>query len=164
MNALHMFYIRWGAVLAVATGLATLTVHHYREHLASFVPQEVASESPAGEIRVVGMVQSGTLTGNVSAGDATFTLTGQDASLPVAYQGPPPDNLRELKTLIAIGTWNASERVFKARDLGIVPNYGFVAGAYVVGLLPLAMFLFAMSRRVNLLYEEMKASRLYRED
>ena len=147
-----------------AIGLVALTGHHYREHLSSFVPLEVKHESPAGEIRVVGMVQSGTLTGNVQAGDAAFHLMGRETSLAVAYQGPPPDNLRELKTLIAIGTWNASEGVFTARDIGIVPNYGFVAGAYLVGLLPLAMLLFAMSRRVSLLYEDMKASKVYQED
>ncbi len=147
-----------------ATGLVALTGYHYREHLTSFVPLEVKHESPTGEIRVVGMVQSGTLTGNVQAGDAAFHLMGREASLPVTYQGPPPDNLRELKTLVVIGTWNVSERVFKARDIGIVPNYGFVASAYFVGLLPLAMLVFAMSRRVNLLYETMKASKLYQEE
>ncbi len=164
MNTLRLLYIRWSVVLAVALGLAALTGQHYRDHLASVVPRDVTHESPAGEIRVVGMVRSGTLTGNVEAGDAAFTLMGRDTSLPVVYQGPPPDNLRELKTLIAIGTWNASERVFNARDIGIVPHYGFVAGAYLVGLLPLAGLLFAMSRRVSLLYEEIKTFALYQED
>ncbi len=164
MNMLRSLYIRWSVVLMVAAGLAALTGYHYREHLAGFVPQEVRHKSPVGEIRVVGMVRSGTLTGNVEAGDAAFTLMGHDASLPVVYQGPPPDNLRELKTLVAIGSWNASERVFRARDIGIIPNYGFVAAAYVVGLLPLTVLLFAMSRRVSLLYEEMKTSTLYQED
>ncbi len=164
MTMPRAIYVRWSVVLAAAIVLAALTGHHYREHLASMVPQAVKHESPVGEIRVIGMVRSGTLTGHVPAGDAAFTLMGAETSLPVIYRGPPPDNLRELKTLIAIGTWNATERVFKARDIGIVPNYGFVAGAYVVGLLPLALLLFAMSRRVSLLYEEIKASTRYQED
>ncbi len=164
MNTLRRLYIRWSVVLAVVAGLGALTGQHYRTHLASVVPQEFADAAPTGEIRVVGMVQSGTLTGNVQAGEAAFQLMGREASLPVIYQGPPPDNLRELKTLVVIGTWNASERVFSARDIGIVPNYGFVAGAYLVGLLPLAVLVFAMSRRVSLLYEDIKTSTVYQED
>ena len=80
------------------------------------------------------------------------------------YDGPPPDNLRELKILVLIGTWNADAQVFEARDIGIVPNYGFIAGAYLLGLLPLALLLFAMTRRVHFLYDEIKASKLYEEE
>ena len=156
-------YIRWGGVLVVAIVLIVLTYHHYRDNLASLVPQQVRKEAPAGDIRVLGMVQGGTLETR-EAGEATFTLLGEQATLPVHYQGPPPDNLRELKMLILIGTWNAAAQVFEARDIGIVPNYGFVAGAYFLGLLPLVLFLFAMSRRVHFLYEEIKASKLYEEE
>ena len=161
---MNTLYVRWIGVLIVAAGFVVFAGNHYRDTLASLAPREVMNEAPTGTIRVAGMVQRGTLTGRVEAGEAAFTLTGQDASLPVHYHGPPPDNLREFKRLVVIGTWNASERVFRARDIGIVPNFGFVTGAYAVGLLPLAIFLFAMSRRVNRLYEDMKTSTLYRED
>ena len=157
------FYIRWGGVCIVAIVLIVLTYNHYRDNLASLAPQQVKQESPTGEIRVLGMVQGGTLETR-AAGEATFSLLGESASLPVHYQGPPPDNLRELKILILIGTWDAATPVFKARDIGIVPNYGFIAGAYLLGLLPLALLLFAMNRRVNFLYEEIKASKLYEEE
>ena len=156
-------YIRWGGLLIVAIALSVLTYQHYRDNLASLVPQQVKREAPAGEIRVLGMVQGGTLQTR-EAGEATFTLLGKQATLPVHYQGPPPDNLRELKILVLIGTWNAATQVFEARDIGIVPNYGFIAGAYLLGLLPLALFLFAMSRRVHFLYDEIKASKLYEEE
>ena len=156
-------YIRWGGVLVVAIVLIVLTYNHYRDNLASLVPEQVRKEAPAGDIRVLGMVQGGTLETR-EAGEATFTLLGEQATLPVHYQGPPPDNLRELKILILIGTWNAAAQVFEARDIGIIPNYGFVAGAYFLGLLPLVLFLFAMSRRVHFLYEEIKASKLYEEE
>ena len=155
--------IRWGGLLVVAIVLIVLTYHHYQDNIASLVPQQVRKEAPAGEIRVLGMVQGRTLKTR-EAGEATFTLLGKSATLPVHYQGPPPDNLRELKILILIGTWNASTQVFEAREIGIVPNYGFIAGAYLLGLLPLALFLFAMTRRVNFLYEEIKASKLYEEE
>ena len=80
------------------------------------------------------------------------------------YKGPKPDNLREIKTMILIGKWNPSDNVFEARDIGLVANYGFVISAYLISLIPLAIFLFAMSRRVGLLYEEIKASKLYQEE
>ena len=156
-------YIRWGGVLIVAVLLSVLTYQHYRDNLASLVPQQVKQDAPTGDVRVLGMVQGGTLQTR-EAGEATFTLLGKQATLPVHYQGPPPDNLRELKILVLIGTWNAATQVFEARDIGIVPNYGFIAGAYLLGLLPLALFLFAMSRRVHFLYDEIKASKLYEEE
>lgn len=156
-------YIRWGGVLIVAIVLIVLTYHHYRDNLASLVPQQVKQESPTGDVRVLGMVQGGTLETR-KAGEATFTLLGERGTLPVHYQGPPPDNLRELKILVLTGTWNAAAQVFEARDIGIVPNYGFIAGAYLLGLVPLALFLFVMSRRVNFLYDEIKASKLYEEE
>ena len=156
-------YIRWGGVLIVAVVLSVLTYQHYRDNLASLVPQQVKQDAPTGDVRVLGMVQGGTLQTR-EAGEATFTLLGKQATLPVHYQGPPPDNLRELKILVLIGTWNAATQVFEARDIGIVPNYGFIAGAYLLGLLPLALFLFAMSRRVHFLYDEIKASKLYEEE
>ena len=156
-------YLRWGSVLIVAIAFIVLTYQHYRDNLSSLVPQQVKQEVPTGDVRVLGMVQGGTLT-PLKAGEATFTLLGKQATLPVHYQGPPPDNLRELKILVLIGTWNATAQVFEARDIGIVPNYGFIAGAYLLGLLPLAVFLFAMSRRVHFLYDEIKASKLYEEE
>ncbi len=156
-------YIRWGGLLIVAIVLIVLTYHHYRDNLASLVPQQVRQEAPAGEIRVLGMVQGGTLETR-EAGEATFTLLGKSAALPVHYQGPPPDNLRELKRLVLIGTWNTATQIFEARDIGIVPNYGFIASAYLLGLLPLVLFLFAMNRRVHFLYEDIKASKRYEEE
>lgn len=157
------FYIRWGGVFIVAIVFIVLTYTHYRDNLASLLPRQVKQEAPAGEIRVLGMVQGGTLETR-GAGEATFALLGESASLPVHYEGPPPDNLRELKILVLIGTWNADTQVFEARDIGIVPNYGFIAGAYLLGLLPLALLLFAMTRRVHFLYDEIKASKLYEEE
>ena len=54
-------YIRWGGVCIVAIVLIVLTYNHYRDNLASLVPQQVRQESPKGDIRVLGMVQGGTL-------------------------------------------------------------------------------------------------------
>jgi cytochrome c-type biogenesis protein CcmE len=157
-------YVRWTVLLIVAVVLGVLTFSHYQEHLATLSPEQVKAQSPTQEVRVLGMVRGGTLEGKIEAGDATFEVIENDATIPVHYHGPPPDNLRELKTLILIGKWNPSDNIFEARDIGLVTNYGFVVGAYLIGLIPLAIFLFAMSRRVSLLYEEIKASKLYQEE
>jgi len=157
-------YIRWGGLLIVAMVLTGLTYSHYQQHLATLSPKQVNEQNPSQEVRVLGMVRGGTLKGNVAGGDATFALVENNTTIPVHYHGPPPDNLRELKTLILIGKWNSSDNVFEARDIGLVTNYGFVVGAYLIGLIPLGIFLFAMSRRVGLLYEEIKASKLYQEE
>ncbi len=37
-------------------------------------------------------------------------------------------------------------------------------GAYIVGLIPLALFLFFMGRKVTLLYDEIKQSTLYQSE
>ncbi len=125
---------------------------------------DLLQTSPTGEVRVQGMVQGGTLHGNVEAGEAEFDLVDEGTSLSVQYQGPPPDNLRELKTLILIGKWEAGTKVFKARDIGLVTNYGYVIGAYLIGLLPLFLIVFTMSRKVSLLYAEIKESKLYQAE
>ncbi len=157
-------YLRWCGLLIVAVVLTGLTYSHYQQHLATLSPKQVTDQKPSQEIRVLGMVRGGTLKGKVETGDATFALVESESTLPVHYHGPPPDNLRELKTLILIGKWNSTDNIFEARDIGLVTNYGFVVGAYLIGLIPLAIFLFAMSRRVGLLYEEIKASKLYQEE
>jgi hypothetical protein len=97
------------------------------------------------------------LTGDAAAGHARFDLAGAQDTLPVQYDGPPPDNLRELKTLVVIGRWDPASAVFLAHDIALVTNYGFVVGRT---WFPLA-FPFGMERRVTLLYREIKESRLY---
>lgn len=158
------FYVRWSAVLVVSIILVFLTYRNYEHHLASLSPKQVSSDAPREPVRVLGLVKAGSLTGELSQGRARFVLIDGQDELSVRYEGPPPENLRELKKLIVIGTWNSQERVFQARDLGLVTNYGFVLSAYLVGLIPLALFLFVMGRKVSLLYEEIKQSKLYQSE
>lgn len=144
--------------------LSILTYHHYQQDLATLSPQEILKTTPAEEVRLLGMVQGGTLRGNVDAGEARFIVIEGDTALPVQYHGPPPENLRELKILVLIGKWNAIANVFEARDIALVTNYGYVMGAYLIGFLPLVLFVFAMSRKVCLLYTEIKESKLYQPE
>ena len=158
------FYIKWGILLGGAVFLSALIFQNYLENLVAQSPEEILRNSPGGEIRIQGMVKGGTLRGKVEGGEAEFDLIDGKTSLPVLYQGPPPDNLRELKVLILIGTWNADTKIFMARDIGLVTNYGYVLGAYVIGLLPLFILLFMMTRKVSLLYAEIKDSKLYQPE
>ena len=159
------FYLRWATVVVVLSILAFLSSKHYEQNLASLTPEIVATGNHARTpLRVQGMVKSGSLTGSPEEGHAAFELQGASKSLKVEYQGPPPDNLRELKTLILIGQWDASAQLFRARETAIVTNYGFVASAYTIALVALLVFVFAMSRKVTFLYQEIKDSKIYESD
>ena len=158
------FYIKWGILLGGAAFLSALLYQNYLQNLVTQPPEEILRTSPGGEIRIQGMVKGGTLRGNVEGGEAEFDLIDGQTSLPVHYQGPPPDNLRELKMLVLIGTWNADSKIFMARDIGLVTNYGYVIGAYLIGLLPLFFLIFMMTRKVSLLYAEIKDSKLYQPE
>ena len=81
--------IRWGGLLVVAIALVVLTYHHYQDNIASLVPHQVRKEAPAGEIRVLGMVQGRTLKTR-EAGEATFTLLGKSATLARSLSRPAP--------------------------------------------------------------------------
>ena len=84
--------------------LVVLAYQHYQQHLISVTPVFVIKNAPTDSaLRVQGMVKSGSLKGNVQEGHAEFELVGESSTISVAYDGPPPDNLRELKTLIIVG-------------------------------------------------------------
>ena len=142
--------------------LAILTSRHFEQNLASVSPKDVVTGiHTESSLRVEGMVKSGSLTGKPEEGNAEFELLGESNGLKVHYQGPPPENLRELKTLILIGRWDAEGGVFRAHETALVTNYGFVASAYVIALISLVVFVFLMSRKVTFLYQEIKESKLY---
>ena len=146
----------------VAFILAILTSKHFEQNLASVSPKAVVTGSQTqSSLRVQGMVKSGSLTGKPEEGHAEFELLGESESLKVQYQGPPPENLRELKTLILIGRWDAEAGLFRAHETALVTNYGFVASAYIIALISLVVFVFLMSRKVSFLYQEIKESKLY---
>ncbi|NKB81679.1 MAG: hypothetical protein GKS05_07315 [Nitrospirales bacterium] len=158
------FYLRWGVVLVIAMIIVGMTVRDYEQHLASVSPAQILDDPPHGDVRVQGLVKAGTLQGNLEEGFATFALGGDQATLSVEYKGLPPENLRELKLLIVVGQWDPASQVFRARELALLTHYGFVVSAYLVGLLPLLLVLFFMGRKVSLLFEEIKQSKLYQSE
>ena len=54
--------------------------------------------------------------------------------------------------------------MFRAQDAALLPNYGFVAAAYLISFLVLAWMVFAMNRRVMVLFKEVKESKLYESE
>ncbi len=155
-------YVQWTVITIAAALVAVAAARYYDRHLTTVTPEAVvANAAGPSVVRVQGQVAAGTLEGDPAAGRATFRLSGEGAGLPIQYEGPPPENLRELKTLVIIGQWDADAGVFRAHDVALVTNYGFVVGAYLAGFLPIAVFLFAMERRVRRLYAEIRQTKLY---
>lgn len=156
------FYTRWAMILGAILLLAILTYQHYQYHLST-VPVRTLLANPTGTqpVRVQGMVKSGTLKGDMEQGQASFELEDDSASIVVEYQGPPLENIRELKTLVLIGRWNTQAQIFKAQDTALIHNFGFVAAAYLISVMVLGGVVFAMNQRVMVLFREIKESKLY---
>ena len=157
------FYTRWAVLLVIALILSGLTYQHYQQNLVSVTPEWIIkhSSSATSSVRLEGMVKSGSLSGNIQNGEAQFILQGESVTVPVQYNGPPPENLRELKTLVVMGQWDASEQLFRAREIALVTNYGFVISAYLVAMIPLILLVFSMNRKVTSLFQVIKESKLY---
>ncbi len=155
-------YTRWAMILGATLLLAILTYQHYQQHLSTLSVGTLLGSPPASQpVRIQGMVKSGTLKGEVDQGQATFEFVDGSSSLFVEYQGPPLENIRELKTLVLIGRWDIQAQVFKAQDTALINNFGFVAAAYLISVLTLGWMVFAMSQRVMVLFKEIKESKLY---
>jgi len=157
------FYSRWAALTVIAVILSALTHQHYQQHLASVTPEWLVmhNQSTNPSIRLEGMVKSGSLSGNFQEGQAEFQLVGESTNVTVNYKGAPPENLRELKTLIVAGHWVPAKKIFQAHEIALVTNYGFVISAYLVAIIPLIFILFSMSRKVTSLFQGIKESKLY---
>jgi len=155
------FYVRWAGLLLGAFILALLGVRHYRNDLKSISPEQLLLLQTIREVRVLGTVQAGSLAYQPLSHEAAFELAGKREKVSVQYRGEAPENLRELKTLVVVGRWNPATHQFEAHEISLVPNYGFVASAYLLGMIPIGLFLFSMERRVELLYNKIKSTKLY---
>jgi cytochrome c-type biogenesis protein CcmE len=157
------FYLRWAGLLLVGAVITFLAAQHYDRAVRPLVPEQVLSGHPAGPVRMLGMVEAGSLTKAADSSQVLFSLTENGRRIPVVYQGNDPDNLRELKTLVVVGQWDETNRRFLAHEIDLIPNYGFITAAYLV-MIPMALFLFLMERRVRLLYNEIKSSKIYESE
>jgi cytochrome c-type biogenesis protein CcmE len=157
------FYLRWGGLILVGLWIVAVGAHRYNRDVRPLTPEEVMKNHSAGPVRILGMVEAGSLRKDASSSQMLFSLMENGQQIPVVYQGNDTDNLRELKTLVLVGEWDDASQRFVAQDIALIPNYGFIIAAYLV-MIPLALFLFMMERRVRLLYNEIKQSKLYESE
>ena len=155
------FYIRWVVVLLVTFVIAFLGFQRYQKDVASLTPDQILQDTSPNKVRVVGIIQGGSLTREDESNRAFFLLQGEDKTLPVRYQGHDTDTLRDLKTVVITGRLNSGTAEFDGEAISLIPNYGFVAAAYLLGILPTLFFLFLMERKLRLLYSEVKEAKLY---
>jgi cytochrome c-type biogenesis protein CcmE len=161
------FYIRWGGILLVGLIIAILGAQRYRQEVSAISPEQLLQEQPAGTVRVLGTVQAGSLSSSSEASaayQARFRFSGEKETLAVWYTGEKPDNLRELKKLVVVGRWNVSSQKFEAHEIQLLPNFGYVAAAYLIVMIPMGIFLFRMERKVELLYTEIKSAKVYESE
>jgi hypothetical protein len=154
------FYIRWGGLILIGLWIVAVGTHRYNRDVRPLSPEQVLINHFEGPVRVLGMVEAGSLRKDPLTSQMLFSLVENGQRIPVVYQGKDTDSLRELKTLVVIGGWDEASQRFVAQDIALIPNYGFIIAAYLV-MIPLALFLFMMERRVRLLYNEIKQSKLY---
>ncbi|MBI3595905.1 MAG: cytochrome c maturation protein CcmE [Nitrospirae bacterium] len=154
------FYIRWGGLIFVGLWIVAVGTQRYNRDVRPLTPEQVLKDHSDGPVRMLGMVEAGSLRKDPATSQMLFSLMENGQRIPVVYQGNDPDNLREIKTLVVVGVWDDAAKRFVAQDIHLIPNYGFIIAAYLV-MIPLALFLFMMERRVRLLYNEIKQSKLY---
>jgi cytochrome c-type biogenesis protein CcmE len=159
-------YIRWGGILLAGLIITLLGVQRYYREVITISPEQLLQKQSTGTVRILGTVQAGSLSvvngDSASAFQATFRLSsGEREVLSVLYTGERPDNLRELKSLVVVGRWNPSTQVFESHEIQLLPNYGYVAAAYLSVMIPMGLFLFRMERKVELLYTEIKSAKVY---
>ncbi len=156
------FYTRWAIMVGGLLLLGMLTFQQYQHDLSTTsLDTLIKSPGTSETVRIQGMVKSGTLTGETKQGHATFELIDGSITLPVVYAGPPLENIRELKTMVFIGKFDAGTKTFKAKDTALINNFGFVTAAYLLTVLSICWALFAMSQRVMVLFKEIKDEKLY---
>ena len=155
-------YARWAIMIGGIILLAMMTFQQYQRDLSTISLATALNRPATSEpVRIQGMVKSGTLSGDVEQGQATFELIDGPTTLAVEYAGPPLENIRELKTMVLIGHLDSETKTFKAKDTALINNFGFVAAAYLLTVISICWALFAMSQRVMLLFKEIKDEKLY---
>lgn len=157
-------YIRWGILLIVFGLIAVLGISRYNKEVRTISPKRLLQVQSSSVLRLMGMVDAGSLVEGTGSDDFRFTLSAEGEKVPVFFSGDDQEILRELKTIVVIGQWDKEPMVFKAREIALIPNYGFIISAYLTSLIPLAFFLFRMERKVALLYIMIKEEKIYEQE
>jgi hypothetical protein len=162
---MRRLYLRWAGVLAVGVLVVFWGARRYcNEVVAQSVESLSVLTEVAGEVRVLGHV------GKLTRETRQFRLTGTTGAagaagatewITVDATGDDLSEVRPLKTLVVIGRWTPSTRTLTADRIAPIPNGGYIAAAYLTGLLPSILFLFFMERRVTSLYATIKQEKMY---
>ena len=103
------------SILLVAGALGYLALGNFGENLVYFVtPSEVrafTAQQAQKKIRVAGMVVKESIKTREDPVGLTFELTDGEATIPVVFEGIPPDLFKEGQGAVAEGHWK-SDKVF----------------------------------------------------
>ena len=106
-----------GIILSIAliiSGIGYLALGNFGKNLVYFfTPSEVASLSQdyfGRKVRVGGMVVKGSLRVVPNSLKMTFELTDGAATIPVSFEGIPPDLFKEGQGAVVEGYWNESRQ------------------------------------------------------
>ena len=106
------------SIALVAGALGYLALGNFGENLVYFVtPSEVrafSAEQSQQKIRVAGMVVKKSIKTQADPVGLTFELTDGEATIPVVFQGIPPDLFKEGQGAVAEGHWQA-DKVFHSK-------------------------------------------------
>jgi len=153
-------YLYWSGMVIVGALLAVLATTRYCRDVAAVSVDDSLSTPPTSQsVRVFGRVKGGSLKQDEAG--IRFQLSGTSKTLSVQYLGEDTEAIRDLKGLAITGRWEGSIQTFIAQKIALLPHYEYVTAAYIIGLLPMLLFVFHMQRRVVLLYRDIKQERAY---
>lgn len=159
---MNSFYIRWSVLFLIFGGIACMGVIRYNREVKTLSPKDLLTSKSASDLRLMGMIEAGSFVRASGSEPFRFNLSEEGEKVAVIFSGEDVDEtLRDLKTIVVIGNWDSESSLFSGSALALIPNYGFISGAYLLSLVPLAFFLFFMERRVAILYVMIKEEKMY---
>jgi len=161
---MNIFYLRWGIILVLGLMIVSQGVQRYYRDVATLSPNELIQQKPHETVRVMGTVIGGSLVRKNSQNNLSFLIEGQGKEIPVHFIGSQAEGLRELKTIVVEGRWDSATGELKGEKIRVIPNYGFVSAAYLIGFIPIILFIFHTERKVRLLYSQIKETKVYESE
>ena len=102
------------SIALIISGIGYLALGNFGKNLVYFfTPSEVVALSPdyyGKKVRVGGMVVKGSLKVIPSSLKLTFELTDGRATIPVAFEGVPPDLFKEGQGAVVEGYWDEQKQ------------------------------------------------------
>ena len=125
-----------GAAAVLVTGAVALAVTGLQNAVAFFQsPSDIAEKGPSAykqAIRVGGLIEMGSQKHGDGGKMLTFTITDGKHTVPVVFEGIPPDMVKEGKGVVAEGKFNESgvlvaDRVLAKHDENYMPKEAYDA-------------------------------------